>query len=215
MNDEMQDRGFPLTALREIKYLSQLNHPNIVSIKQVLNSKPCESNGHRGSYFLLFDYLNFDLIGLRNKNILLTVPQLKCIMQQLLRGLVYLHKDKWICHRDIKGANILLSKSGEVRITDFGLARVLNPMVSTNNYTTRVVTLWYRSHELLLGKRDYDFGVDIWSLACVFIELVTGFVIFQANDELNAIKKIWSVLGTVNAQNMPGFAQLRNYHGFN
>ena len=128
----------------------------------------------RGSYFLLFDYLNFDLTGMTDKKIKFTVPQIKCIMQQLLRGLCYLHNEKNLAHRDIKGANILLSRTGQVQIADFGLARMISPTNHNKQYTTRVVTLWYRAPELLIGFRNYNFGVDVWSMACVFAELVTG-----------------------------------------
>lgn len=80
----------------------------------------------RGSYYLLFDYLNFDLTGMTDKKIKFTVPQIKCIMMQLLRGLIYLHNEKNLAHRDIKGANILLNREGLVQIADFGLARVIS-----------------------------------------------------------------------------------------
>ena len=134
----------------------------------------------RGSYFLLFDYLNFDLIGMTDNKVKFTVPQIKCIMKQLLDGLFYLHKVKSLAHRDIKGSNILLGRKGEVQIADFGLARMLNPDNTRKTYTTRVVTLWYRAPELLLGFRNYNFTVDIWSMAAVFVELVTGQVLFRA-----------------------------------
>ena len=84
-------------------------------------------NKFRGSYFLLFDYLSFDLTGMTDKKIKFSIPQIKCIMKQLLNGLVYLHDMKQIAHRDIKGANILLSRQGQVQIADFGLARIINP----------------------------------------------------------------------------------------
>lgn len=89
-----------------------------------------------------------------------------------------MHTEMNLAHRDIKGANILLSAEGKVQITDFGLARILNPKNLKANYTTRVVTLWYRAPELLLGFKNYSFSVDIWSMGCVFVELITGQVLF-------------------------------------
>ena len=123
---------------------------------------------------MLFDYLSFDLTGMTDKKIKFSLPQIKCIMKQLLDGLVYLHDTKNICHRDLKGANILLSRNGQVQIADFGLARIMFPHIKSYNYTNRVVTLWYRAPELLLGFKSYNFGVDMWSIACVFAELCTG-----------------------------------------
>jgi serine/threonine protein kinase len=140
--------------------------------------KASAKNKYRGSFYLLFDYLSFDLTGMTDKKIKLSLAQIKCIMKQLLDGLVYLHDFKNVCHRDLKGANILLSRSGLVQIADFGLARIMFPNNKAYNYTTRVVTLWYRAPELLLGFKNYNFGVDMWSIGCVFAELVTGQVLF-------------------------------------
>lgn len=98
-------------------------------------------------------------------------------MKQILEGLYYLHNLKNLAHRDIKGANILISSEGVVKIADFGLARTLFPNKNAS-YTTKVVTLWYRAPELLLEYKKYDFNVDLWSLGCVFAEMVTGVVLF-------------------------------------
>jgi CTD kinase subunit alpha len=96
------------------------------------------------------------------------------MMKQLLQGLLYLHQEMHIAHRDIKGANILISDKGQVQITDFGLARILNPKNKMAQYTSRVITLWYRAPEVLLGFANYSFAVDMWSIGCVFVELITG-----------------------------------------
>ena len=146
-----------------------------------------------------------------DKKIKFSIPQIKCIMMQLLKGLVYLHDAKNLAHRDIKGANILLSRTGQVQIADFGLARIMHPGVKGVQYTTRVVTLWYRAPELLLGFRNYNFGVDIWSMAAVFTELVTGQVLFQAKQEAEACELMFSICGTPKEDNMPGSTKMRNY----
>jgi serine/threonine protein kinase len=93
-------------------------------------------------------------------------------MYQILVGIDYLHK-KNVIHRDVKGANILISSSGQVKLADFGLARIFYPGDDKVNYTNRVVTLWYRAPELLLGARNYTEAVDMWSVGCVFAEMVT------------------------------------------
>lgn len=172
--EENSDQGFPLTALREIKYLSILDNDNVVRIKQVLNSKPSAKNKFRGNFYLLFDYMPYDLTGLIDKKIKFSLGQVKNMMQQLLKGMRYLHNEMNIAHRDIKGANILISKEGQVQITDFGLARILSPKMKNPVYTTRVITLWYRAPEVLLQYHNYGFGVDMWSLGCVFVEMITG-----------------------------------------
>ncbi len=91
-------------------------------------------------------------------------------MVQILKGLIYLHNQN-VIHRDIKGANILISSDGTAKLADFGLARIYYPGDKKAVYTNRVVTLWYRAPELLLGARNYSDTVDTWSLGCVFAEL--------------------------------------------
>ena len=80
-----------------------------------------------------------------------------------------------------------------------------------HQYTTKVVTLWYRAPELLLGTRNYDFGVDIWSMACVFVELVTGQVLFRANQEPQACEVMFGICGAPKEENMPGCTKMRFY----
>jgi serine/threonine protein kinase len=98
-------------------------------------------------------------------------------MKQMLKGMIYLNQ-KNIIHRDIKGANILISDKGIVKIADFGLARYHEPWNKKIQYTNKVVTLWYRAPELLLGAKYYTDTVDMWSLGCVFAEMFLGRVLF-------------------------------------
>jgi cyclin-dependent kinase 12/13 len=119
-----------------------------------------------------------------------------------------------IAHRDIKGANILISEKGQVQITDFGLARILNPKNKNAQYTSRVITLWYRAPEVLLGFANYTFAVDMWSIGCVFVELITGQVLFRAGQELQAMDLIFQICGSPTEQTMPGVEKQKNYQEF-
>ena len=149
-----EKEGFPITAVREIMILKQLHHKNIINLLEIITSKPTEKNKNRGNTYLVFEYMEHDLNGLIDRKVSFEIPQIKCIMHQVLSGIQYLHNNN-IMHRDIKGANILLNNKGEVKIADFGLARIFNTNSGFRaNYTNRVVTLWYRSPELLLGNNN-------------------------------------------------------------
>ena len=150
--------------------------------------------------------MQHDLNGFIDQKILLNEAQIKCIMHQLLDGLEYLHSNS-IMHRDIKGANVLINNEGEVKLADFGLARL--PDKQTNpRYTNRVATLWYRAPELLLGTQSYTSAVDMWSLGCVFFELLTFRPLFPAKKENDVIDLIYKICGTPNEEIWPGVSSL-------
>jgi len=94
----------------------------------------------------------------------------QCIVQQIIEGVKYLH-DLKILHRDLKSANLLLNNRGEVKIADFGLGRRFRPDYT---YTSKVVTLWYRAPELLLGAKQYSEKIDMWSVGCIMAEFLIG-----------------------------------------
>ena len=105
-------------------------------------------------------------------------------MQQLLSGLQHCH-DRGVMHRDIKSSNLLIDKKGVLKIADFGLAHSF-AIKPDGPLTNRVVTLWYRAPELLLGSTDYGFGIDLWSAGCLLAEMFVGRPIMPGRTEVNA-----------------------------
>ena len=169
---EGEKDGFPVTAMREIKLLQGLDHVNVVKLHEMMisNGKPdmvlagdsIDRLFLAGSVHMVMEYMDHDLSGILSQpQISLSVANLKSFCQQMLRGLAYLHR-KAILHRDMKGSNILINSKGELKLADFGLARYYTKR-KQNDYTNRVVTLWYRSPELLLGETMYDVCIDNWS----------------------------------------------------
>lgn len=121
------------------------------------------------------------------------MPQIKCLMIQFIQGMIYLH-DLDIIHRDIKSCNILVTRQGVVKIADFGLSR--EKSTNESQLTTNVVTRWYRAPELLLGSKVYDEKIDVWSIGCVFFEmLANGKPLFGGHDENDTIFKIIQRIG--------------------
>ncbi|KAK7302381.1 hypothetical protein RJT34_13269 [Clitoria ternatea] len=123
-----------------------------------------------------------------------TEAQIKCYMQQLLRGLEHCHSCG-VIHRDIKGSNLLLDNNGNLKIGDFGLATLYQPS-QAQPLTSRVVTLWYRPPELLLGATNYGFTVDLWSVGCIFAELFVGKPIMPGRTEVEQLHKIFKLCGS-------------------
>ncbi len=197
---EGEKDGFPVTAVREIKLLQSLKHDNVVCLQEVM----VENN----DCFMVFEYLSHDLTGLLNHpTFKLEHSHKKHLGKQLFEGLNYLHR-RGVLHRDIKAANILVSNIGQLKLADFGLARFFSKH-GQPDYTNRVITIWYRSPELLLGETQYGPAVDIWSAACVMIEIFTRHAIFPGDGgEINQLDKIYNVLGTPTVSDWPRLADM-------
>ncbi|KAK9474231.1 kinase-like domain-containing protein [Dipodascopsis tothii] len=197
---ESERDGFPITALREIKLLQSVRHENVVSLLEMMVEK--------SSVYMVFEYLDHDLSGiLTHPDFILEHAHRKDIFRQLLQGLAYLHR-RGILHRDIKGSNILISSGGQLKLADFGLARFYNRRRSDVEYTNRVITLWYRPPELLLGATVYSPAVDIWGAGCLMVELFTRRAIFQGHDEIGQLHAIYDVVGTPTDGNWPDVGKL-------
>jgi cyclin-dependent kinase 12/13 len=205
---EREKEGFPITALREIRILKKLNHTNIIKLKEIVTSK-AKDERQPGNVYLLFEYMEHDLEGLLNMTrprIEYTVPHLKCFIKQMLQALEYLHSQN-IVHRDVKCANLLVNNKGEVKLGDFGLARNIsrNP---DELYTNRVITLWYRPPELLLGATKYTYAVDMWSAGCILGEILTRAPMFPEDKEPRILQKIYALCGTPHEEIWPGVSSL-------
>ncbi|KAG4993038.1 hypothetical protein JHK86_029865 [Glycine max] len=174
---------------REIYILRQLDHPNVIKLEGIVTSRTSTS------LYLVFEYMEHDLAGLATiHGFKLTEPQIKCYMQQLLRGLEHCHS-RGVLHRDIKGSNLLIDNNGNLKIGDFGLSIVCDPD-KKQPLTSRVVTLWYRAPELLLGATDYGAAIDMWSVGCILAELLVGKPIMPGRTEVEQMHKIFKLCGS-------------------
>ena len=193
--------AFPLTSLREINILTSLRHPNIVGLQEV-----CLSRG-RG-ILKVMDYAEYDLKRvLEMKKDSFSASECKCIVRQILQALHFLH-DHWIMHRDLKPSNILYDGKGNIKLCDFGLARHFGEPLG--RYTPLVVTLFYRAPELLLGAETYSPAIDMWSLGCIFAEVLLGHPLFRETSEMAMLSKILSTVGEPTADSWPEFESLPN-----
>ncbi|KRZ13733.1 Cyclin-dependent kinase 5, partial [Trichinella zimbabwensis] len=196
------DEGVPSSALREICLLKELKHPNIVRLIDVLH-------GSR-RLTLVFEYCDQDLKkyfdSLNNE---IDPQMVKSLMYQLLRGLAFCHSKK-VLHRDLKPQNLLLSRSMELKLADFGLARAFGLPVRC--YSSDVVTLWYRPPDVLFGARFYDTSIDMWSAGCIFAEIAcAGQPLFPGSDTDDQLKRIFRLLGTPDERTWPGVTYLPDY----
>lgn len=197
---EGEKDGFPVTAVREIKLLQHLRSHNVVSLLEVMVE--------RNECFMVFEYLSHDLTGLINHpTFSLTLAHKKDLAKQMFEGLNYLHH-RGVLHRDIKAANILISNQGLLKYADFGLARFFSKSRQLD-YTNRVITIWYRPPELLLGETRYGPAVDVWSAACVCMEMFTKKAVFPGEGgELSQLDKLYNSLGTPTRADWPDLVEM-------
>ncbi|KAF4403593.1 hypothetical protein G4B88_002446 [Cannabis sativa] len=174
---------------REILILRRLDHPNIMKLEGLITSRVS------GSLYLVFEYMEHDLAGLASRpGVKFTEAQIKCYMRQLLQGLEHCHSHG-VLHRDIKGSNLLIDNYGNLKIGDFGLANFYG-VHQKQPLTSRVVTLWYRPPELLLGSTEYGVAVDLWSAGCIVAELFAGKPIMPGRTEVEQLHKIFKLCGS-------------------
>ncbi|XP_029293862.1 cyclin-dependent kinase 6 [Cottoperca gobio] len=202
---DTSDVGIPAFMIREVALLRKMkyfNHPNIVKLLDA-SAVPV---GRSLDLTLVLEYIDQDLSTYISK-----VPAsglsrdcIKDVMQQLLQGLDFLHTNM-VLHRDMKPENILISSRGEVKIADFGLARIYTYNIAL---TPGVVTLWYRAPEVLLNS-VYMSSVDMWSAGCIFAELFLLRPLFQGYTEVQQLQKIFEVIGLPSEEDWPKDSPIR------
>lgn len=180
-------------AAREISLLKNAKHPNIVRMLDAFRSKS-------DRLYIVMEYAEHTLTQILRASPRGLDPNLtKLIMHQLVDATAYLHRSG-VIHRDLKPANILLNKKREVKICDFGFARKIVGG-GTAPYTGYVVTRWYRAPEVLVGD-DYGPEVDIWSLGCLFAEMVLGRPLFPGDSTASQLAHIMQVVGKLSPRQL-------------
>ncbi|KAL2129496.1 hypothetical protein VTI74DRAFT_7683 [Chaetomium olivicolor] len=204
-----KDRGgLPVTGLREIQILKDCDHRNVVKLREVVVG---DDTSKIENIFLVLEFLEHDL-----KSILEDMPEpflaseVKTLLLQLASGVAYLH-DNYILHRDLKTSNLLLNNRGQLKIADFGMARYVGD--PPPKLTQLVVTLWYRAPELLLGATRYGSAIDMWSVGCIFGELLTREPLLQGRNEVDELTKIFELCGLPTEDTWPSFRRLPNARG--
>ncbi|EMS57141.1 Cyclin-dependent kinase A-2 [Triticum urartu] len=182
---EQEDEGVPSTAIREISLLKEMQHRNIVRLQDVVHNEKC--------IYLVFEYLDLDLkkhmdssADFKNHHIV------KSFLYQILRGIAYCHSHLLPCQFS---CTLLYDGSRDKRQDNLG----------------KVVTLWYRAPEILLGARQYSTPVDVWSVGCIFAEMVNQKPLFPGDSEIDELFKIFRIMGTPNEETWPGVSSLPDY----
>ncbi|KAJ2366432.1 Cyclin-dependent kinase catalytic subunit [Coemansia sp. RSA 2607] len=197
---EGDDEGVPSTAIREISLLKELQHENIVRLLDIVYTD--------AKLYLVFEFLDLDLKKYMDSVGSGGLSPAQSYMHQLVKGIAFCHSHRTL-HRDLKPQNLLIDQKGMLKIADFGLGRAFG--VPLRVYTHEVVTLWYRSPEILMGSRHYSIGMDMWSIGCIFAEMVQRRPLFPGDSEIDEIFKIFRILGTPTEKVWPEVTLLPDY----
>jgi len=179
--------------------------------RKISNELNCRRDTKSPAFFMVFEFLEHDLSGILNApNLYLKEGEVKYIFQEIMHGVKYLH-GVGVMHRDLKCANVLISKHGEVKLCDFNLSIFKEESINPNEYTNRAVTLWYRPPEIILGSTTYNETVDIWSAGIVLLEMLLSQAPFQGRTPLQQWKRICEKCGTPSEGNFPDAVKLPWY----
>ena len=200
---EQEEEGVPSTAIREISLLKELRHENIVKLVDVVHLEK--------KLYLVFEYLDLDLKKHMDSSPHISNDRMviKGYVYQMCAGIAFCHSHR-VLHRDLKPQNLLIdTETNSLKLADFGLARAF--AIPLRAYTHEVVTLWYRAPEILLGAKQYSTPVDVWSIGCIFAEMINQSPLFPGDSEIDQLFKIFRGLGTPDDSVWPEVSQLPDY----
>lgn len=193
--------GLDMSAIREVKYLQELRHPNVIELIDVFSA--------RNNLNLVLEFLPCDLeVLIKDHLVTFLAGDIKLWLLMMLRGVHHCHRN-FILHRDLKPNNLLLAPDGQLKIADFGLARLLGNI--NEDLTLNVVTRWYRAPELLFGAKHYTGAVDVWAVGIIFAELMIRAPYLPGRDDIDQMDVTFRALGTPTEQNWPNVSALQLY----
>ncbi|KAK3272434.1 hypothetical protein CYMTET_19269 [Cymbomonas tetramitiformis] len=193
--------GINGTALREIKCLKELHHEHVIQMIDVF--------GHKRNLYLVFEYMESDLeVIIKDRRYPLERAHVKAYLKMTLEAVAYCHKN-WVLHRDLKPNNLLIGPDGNLKLADFGLARIYGS--PDRRLTSQVFQEWYRAPELLYGAKHYAPSVDMWAVGCIFAEMMLRRPFFQGNSIFDQLGKVFAALGTPSEEQWPGMRSLPDF----
>lgn len=194
--------GLDMLAIREVKYLQELKHPNVIELVDVFLTT--------NNLNLVLEFLPCDLeVLIKDQSVVFKASDIKSWLLMTLRGIHHCHRN-FILHRDLKPNNLLLAPDGELKIADFGLARSLGN--ANEDLSSNVVTRWYRAPELLFGAKHYTAAVDMWSVGIIFAELMLRTPYLAGKDDVDQLDVTFRALGTPTEQIWPNVSNLPLYN---
>eukprot|EP01137_Pigoraptor_chileana_P007302 Opistho-2@52710 len=184
-------------TLREIKLLTRFNHENVIAIYDFIKPKSFEECK---DVYIVQELMETDLYKLL-KTQALSNDHTCYFVYQILRGMKYIHSAN-VLHRDLKPSNLLLNTNCDLKICDFGLARVADPGVNAGLMTEYVATRWYRAPEIMLNSKAYTKAIDVWSVGCILAEMLGNRPLFPGKHYLNQLNLIFNVIGTPTSEDL-------------
>lgn len=192
-NDEVDAKRI----LREIKLMKHFQHENIVAILDMMPPRARFLEDFDDVY-IVADLMETDLHRIIYSKQPLSIDHVQYFVYQILRGIKYIHSAN-VIHRDLKPSNLLVNSNCDLKICDFGLARGIlseNEKVRGDQMllTEYVVTRWYRAPEIMLACHEYSKPVDVWSVGCIFAELILRKPLFPGDDYIDQVCTILVLL---------------------